>query len=131
VRRLVSQAGAQLIRTRGDEVLPSLCTRLYESTTYRGEASGSSAPKKEKERSGEIRDAIVSSKDSTFGQVFERDVIEHLDLLHDQFLFVDLDHERSVVLASGEPELADRILQLLGDIYGMRLGLIRGDRLVS
>jgi hypothetical protein len=54
----------------------------------------------EKEKSGAIRDAIYS----TFCQVFERDVIERLNLLYDQFLFVDLDHKRSSVLASGEPE---------------------------
>ena len=34
--------GAQLIRTRGNDVLPSTCLSSYESTTYRGEFSGSS-----------------------------------------------------------------------------------------
>ena len=39
----VSQVvGAQLINTRGNEVLPSLCLSSYESTTYLGEFSGSS-----------------------------------------------------------------------------------------
>jgi hypothetical protein len=89
------------------------------------------AKEKKKERNQVRSETPYILEYSTFCQFFERDVIECLDFLHDQFLFVDLDHERSVVMASGEPELADRILQLLGDIYGMWLGTYQGDRLVS
>jgi hypothetical protein len=38
------------------------------------------------------------------GALHQKDTRKRLDLLHDQFLFVDLDHKRSSVLASGEPE---------------------------
>jgi len=61
----------------------------------------------------------------TFGQVFERDVVEPLDLLHDQLLLIDLDHERGVPFVSREPELADRIFQFLGYVYGVGLGHVR------
>jgi hypothetical protein len=55
----------------------------------------------------------------------ERDIVKPFNFLHDQLLFVDLDHERSIVSVSSEPELADRILQFLRDVYGVRLGLVR------
>ena len=57
----------------------------------------------------------------TLCQFFERDIVKPVHLLHDQLLLVDLDDERSVAFVSREPELANRVLQLLRDIYGVRL----------
>jgi hypothetical protein len=59
----------------------------------------------------------------TLAQIFERDVVQPLDFLHDQLLLVDLDHERRVPLVPSEPELADRVLELLGDVDGVGLQL--------
>jgi hypothetical protein len=61
----------------------------------------------------------------TFCQVLERDVVEPFNFLHDQLLLVDLDHERSIPFMPSEPELADRVLQFLGDVYGVGLGWVR------
>jgi len=61
----------------------------------------------------------------TFCQVLERDVVNPFNFLHDQLLLVDLDHERSIPFMPSEPELADRVLQLLGDVYGVGLGWVR------
>lgn len=57
----------------------------------------------------------------TLPQIFERDVEQRFDFLHDQLLLVDLDHERCVPLVPSEPELADRVLELLGDVDGVGL----------
>ena len=61
----------------------------------------------------------------TFCQVLGRDVVEPFNFLHDQLLLVDLDHERSIPFMPSEPELADRVLQFLGDVYGVGLGWVR------
>lgn len=57
----------------------------------------------------------------TLCQVLGRDVVERLDLLHDQLLLVDLDHERGIPFVPSEPELADRVLEFLRDVYGVGL----------
>lgn len=61
----------------------------------------------------------------TFCQVLERGVVKPVNFLHDQLLLVDLDHERSIPFMPSEPELADRVLQFLGDVYGAGLGWVR------
>ena len=58
----------------------------------------------------------------TLCQIFERDIVEPVRLLHDQLLLVDLDDERGVAFVSSEPELANRVLEFLRDVYGVRLG---------
>lgn len=53
----------------------------------------------------------------TFCEVLDADVVELLDLLHEQLLLVDLHDQRGVArVAPREPELAERGLELLGDI---------------
>jgi hypothetical protein len=61
----------------------------------------------------------------TVCQFFKRDIVKLVHLLHDQLLLVDLDDERSVAFVSSEPELANRVLQLLRDVYGV--GLVLGN----
>jgi hypothetical protein len=62
----------------------------------------------------------------TLCQVLRRDVVERVNFLHDQLLLVDLDHERSIPFAPSKPELADRVLEFLWDVYGMGLvGCVR------
>lgn len=57
-----------------------------------------------------------------FGEVLEGDVVELLDFLHNELLLVDLDHDRGATcVAAGEPELAQRVLERLGDVDCMRL----------
>jgi hypothetical protein len=58
----------------------------------------------------------------TLCQVFWRNVVEPVGFLHDQLLLVDLDDERGVPFVPSEPELANRVLEFLGDVYGVGLG---------
>ena len=62
----------------------------------------------------------------TLCQVLRRDVVERVNFLHDQLLLVDLDHERSIPFVPSKPELADRVLEFLWDVYGVGLvGCVR------
>lgn len=55
----------------------------------------------------------------TFCQVLDADVVELLDLLHDELLLVDLHDQRSVPgIATRKAELAQGRLELLGDVNG-------------
>ena len=72
-----------------------------------------------------------SARYNTFCQVFELDIVELLDFLHDQLLLVDLDDECGILRASSEPELAKRVLQFLGDVHGVRLGKVRARKSAS
>ena len=72
-----------------------------------------------------LRREILSATCRTFCQVLGGDVVEPLNFLHDQLLLVDLDHERCISFMPSEPELADRVLQFLGDVYGVGLGWVR------
>ncbi len=52
----------------------------------------------------------------TLGELLDGDVVELLDLLHDELGLVDLDDDGGVArAAAGEAELAERVLDLLGD----------------
>ena len=68
---------------------------------------------------------------NTFCQFFELDIVEPLDFLHDQLLLVDLDDERGIPFVSREPELANGVLQFLGDVHGVRLGKVRARKSAS
>lgn len=61
----------------------------------------------------------------TFCQVLESDVVKPFDFLHDQLLLVDLDRERGIPFMPSESELADRVLQFFGYVYGVGLGWVR------
>lgn len=64
----------------------------------------------------------------TFCEVLDADVVELLDLLHEQLLLVDLHDQRGVArVAPREPELAERGLELLGDIDGAGLRVLTAD----
>ena len=67
----------------------------------------------------------------TFCEVLDADVVELLDLLHDEVLLVDLDDDRGVAgVAAREAELAEGGLELLGDVdgAGLRAGGVRSSR---
>ena len=58
----------------------------------------------------------------TFCEVLDADVVELLDLLHDEVLLVDLDDDRGVArVAAREAELAEGGLELLRDVDGAGL----------
>ena len=58
----------------------------------------------------------------TFCEVLDADVVELLDLLHQELLLVDLDDDRRVsCIPAREPELAEGGLELLGNVDGARL----------
>ena len=58
----------------------------------------------------------------TFRQVLDADVVELLDLLHEELLLVDLDDHGGVsCIAPRETELAQGGLELLRDVDGVRL----------
>ena len=62
----------------------------------------------------------------TFSKVLDTDVVELLDLLHDQLLLVDLHNDgRTAAVAPCEPEFAQRVLDLLGDVDGAGLHIIQ------
>ena len=58
----------------------------------------------------------------TLCEILNADVVELLDLLHDQLLLVDLDDDGGAACVSaGEPEFAEGILELLGYVDCVRL----------
>lgn len=58
----------------------------------------------------------------TFGEVIDANVVELLDLFHDQLLFVDLNHHRGMPsISPGESELAEGCLELLRNVDGTGL----------
>ena len=58
----------------------------------------------------------------TFCQILDTDVVELLDLLHDQLLLVDLDDHGSVsCIAPGKSKLAQSCLEFLWYVDSMRL----------
>lgn len=92
----------------------------YESTTYRGEFSGSSNWIRNQDQYFQAVDR-GSEFLLTFCKLFDGDVVQELDLLEDELSFVDLDDERRVALASSETEFAQGVLDRLRDINGQRL----------
>ena len=68
----------------------------------------------------------------TLCEVLDGDVVELLDLLHDQLLLVDLDDDRRVsCIPAREPELAQGGLELLGNVDGARLVVPQEDRRIN
>ena len=58
----------------------------------------------------------------TFSKVLDTDVVELLDLLHDQVFLVNLDDDGGMArVSTREAELAQGILELLGNVYSARL----------
>ena len=65
----------------------------------------------------------MKSGQHTFCEIFWGYVVELLNLLHEQLLLIDLDHERSISRATaGESEFPKGVFELLWDIDGVRLG---------
>ena len=58
----------------------------------------------------------------TLGEILYANVVKLLDLFHDQLLFVDLNYHSGVpCISSGESELAESRLKLLGNVGSARL----------